>query len=171
MGKPSDPPPAPPVTHKVAREVKNPIAPPPVRILLEAPVEPQDSFDLHIKKAAKPSSGAVTFGPIWTRVKIEKANVTIEFEHVRDDATYEFGHSRNGGGGPENELIDGHVPGSLLNHPTWKTPGMPSLVPPEHPPSKIQPPRRTPPSPKDQLLKEDVTDFAKVHVEEVKIAG
>ena len=165
------------IKHKVGREVVNPIAPHPVRILLESPLTGNDKFALMVHKAAKSSAPGVKLGSPHTPYTVEKGHVVIEFDLVRDDADYEFVHSRasTGGGEPERENGDPFVPltGDRLTHPDWKTPGEPAANPSDHPPYKIQPPRRKPPDIHEDklLLKEDVTDFGHVRVEDPKIEG
>jgi hypothetical protein len=170
MAEPQDPAPQ-PVTHKVAREIVNPLAPPPVRILLEPSLQSDDDFFLESAKANKPASGGVKFGPISMRAKAGKTHTVVEFDQIRDASIYKLLHSRGTGsqGGPQRDLIDSHIPGNTLSHPQWKTPGLPS--------TKFQekrdknPPIHTPPHTDDPLLRDDVTDFPKLRVQEPKIEG
>src|SRR6476661_4964265 len=114
-----------PIVHKVARQVVNPIAHPPVRIILEPALQAQDDFFLETNRETKPTSGGVKFGPISTRSKAGKTHTVIEFDQIRDATIYKLVHYRGSGaqGDAERDVVEGHLPGSKLTHPQWKTPG------------------------------------------------
>jgi hypothetical protein len=117
-----------PIVHKVARQVVNPIAPPPVRTILEPSLQSQDEFFLEPNKGTKPTTGGVKFSPISTRSNAGKTHTVVEFEQIRDAAIYRLVHYRGSGGqaDAERDIVDGHLPGATLTHPQWKTPGPPS---------------------------------------------
>jgi hypothetical protein len=152
-----------------ARQARNKHAPWPVRILLEPSLQPLDYFVLEPEKTSKPPSGEVKFGPISTRLTVEKTYIVIEFEMIRDPALYRLAHVRVLGGQSERDVTVEHFLGSTLTDPGWVTPGRPPTTRPEE---HHKPPQKTPPHTKDQLLRQSaVTDFAQVRVEEAKIGG
>ena len=170
MGEQTDT--ATPIVHKVARQVVNPIAPPPVRIILEPSLQSQDEFFLEPDKGTKPTTGGVKFGPISTRSKAGKTHTVVEFEQIRDASLYKLVHYRGSGGqaDAQRDIVDGHLPGATLTHPQWKTPGPPSTKLRENRDS-TKPPPHTPPRPADELLREDSMDFPKIRVDEPKLDG
>ena len=169
MSKPKPTPPK--VTHKVGREIVNFLAPTPVRILLEPNAVPRDVFDL------QPHSKSALVGPQlglpYTEVRLPSGHIVIEFEPelFLDKTVYLFRQGRASVRGADSAWgpIE-HVAGAELTHPTWHTPGPPVMSPPQKAPSNIPRPRTTPPRPHDPLLREDVTDFTQVRVEEPKMA-
>jgi hypothetical protein len=161
-----------PIVHKVARQVVNPIAPPPVRIVLEPALQSRDQFFLEPNRETKPTSGGVKFGPVSTRTKAGKTHTVIEFDQIRDATIYKLVHYRgsSGKGDAERDVIESQFSGSKLTHPQWKTPGPPNTrIPETH--ASTTPPPHTPPRVHDELLKEDSTDFPKIRVDEPKLEG
>jgi len=155
MGKPKEAPQA--RAYKMGREVVNPVAPHPVRILLEPPLAPQDDFTLEVAKTGKAHAKPV-------RLTLEQGRVSVEFDLTRNTELYRFLHAR----GSEREIIDRHLPGLYLGPPALQTPGQPKMAHPAPVPPEAQSKRPEPPTVRDALLGEETTDFASVKVEEPK---
>jgi hypothetical protein len=171
MGK-QEKPGTPAQARKVGREMVNPHVLSPVRIVVEAPMDPLDDFFLEPVKGDKTTPAGVKFGPISKKRKIGGTNVVFEFENIHGEKTYiyQFVHARiASGGGLSRDIVEGHMSGSILVDPGWTTPGLPSIKAKKLEQNKVIEARTTPPIPGDPLLREATTDFTQIRVEEPKI--
>ena|SRR6266850_3394648 len=138
-------------------------APPPVRIVLEHPLQLKDTFALEAEKGASPAT---------KRLTVDKDHDVVEFERVDDKAIYKLVHLR---AERERDVIDSKLNGSLLTQrgkAKWTTPGLPSRTPTESKKPATPSLWRDPPHTKDRLLRdEDEWISADVRVEEPKTGG
>lgn len=141
--------------HKVARHLKNKIASHSWIVILEAPVT-GDSITADPKKAK--------VGPAGDRVSLDdKQNKAIEIAPIFDNESYTLVQRR------------GQVPHKVMGniapaHMIFTTPGPPPTVPAEPDPNEVKTKleRLEAPHAADELLREDVTDFSHVALEELK---
>jgi hypothetical protein len=141
--------------HHVARQIKNRLATKTWVVVLEYPVT-DDSITLEAKK------GKV--GPASSVVKLDdQRDKAVEIAPIFDTESYTLMQRR----GKVSHKVMGKIVAKSMS---WKTPGPPSTDAQNPDPNEVKRKldRAKAPVAKDELLREDVSDFGKVPIEELK---
>ena len=96
-------------------------------------------------------------------------HLVIKFDAVKPGTFYSLVQLRisTNGGDPERDVLVSHLSGRDLLDPSWTTPALPSM----NRPKSDDPPKIEAPHTNDPLLRQEMTDFNQLLVEEPVMDG